>query len=188
LSASLSSYVPNTLSLLRLLLSPLVPLLVLRDKHPFALLLIALLALTDFLDGFLARKLRASTPLGKLLDPLADKAFTFFSLLSYTFISDISLSPSLFFSLLFRDVFLIVGGYALKKRGITPEPSLLGKLTTLTVSLALITVALANALNLYTLRPLIFLFETLGTAFAVISFFHYAWKGTREYLKINRVK
>ena len=52
--------------------------------HVVALITFSVAAATDWLDGYLARKLGMVTPLGKLLDPLADKilvcaAFVYFS-------------------------------------------------------------------------------------------------------------
>lgn len=44
-----------------------------ENKNYLALLIILLMALTDFLDGFLARLLNQQSPLGQYLDPVADK-------------------------------------------------------------------------------------------------------------------
>lgn len=68
--------IPNSLTLLRILL---IPVFVLVFYLPFqwsylgtaAIFLIA--AVTDWFDGFLARKLNQSTPFGAFLDPVADK-------------------------------------------------------------------------------------------------------------------
>ncbi|MBI3769512.1 MAG: CDP-diacylglycerol--glycerol-3-phosphate 3-phosphatidyltransferase [Deltaproteobacteria bacterium] len=67
---------PNVLTLFRVALVP-VLVYVLRDPGPLAGLLAALLfflaSLTDYFDGYLARKYGIVTTLGKFLDPLADK-------------------------------------------------------------------------------------------------------------------
>lgn len=44
-------------------------------------------ALTDWLDGWLARRFGAVTPLGALLDPIADKVLTGAYLVAYTFLA-----------------------------------------------------------------------------------------------------
>lgn len=71
--------VPNTLSLIRVLLVPLfvVALIFMRDIPVWAYvvptLIYALTALTDMLDGMIARKCNLVTDFGKFIDPLADK-------------------------------------------------------------------------------------------------------------------
>ncbi len=68
---------PNKLSFLRILLVPLIYVFYLLPIDPYgkfiAVGLFILAALTDQLDGHLARKNNQVTDLGKLLDPLADK-------------------------------------------------------------------------------------------------------------------
>jgi CDP-diacylglycerol--glycerol-3-phosphate 3-phosphatidyltransferase len=68
--------IPNALTLLRILL---VPVLVLVFYLPFnghllvAAAIFALAAITDWFDGYLARRLGQMTPFGAFLDPVADK-------------------------------------------------------------------------------------------------------------------
>ncbi len=67
----------NRVTFLRLLLLPVPVVLLYRESLPArlaALVLFVLLGLTDALDGVLARR-HGSTPLGELLDPVADKIF-----------------------------------------------------------------------------------------------------------------
>ncbi len=68
---------PNKITLIRLLLLPLIIFFYLADFIPFARLVSAVLfivaCLTDFLDGYLARKNNQVTTLGKFFDTIADK-------------------------------------------------------------------------------------------------------------------
>ena len=64
---------PNGLTFLRLILTPMIVLLLLRGAFSWALLLFLLAGITDGLDGFLARSLREPTEFGRVLDPVADK-------------------------------------------------------------------------------------------------------------------
>ncbi len=71
--------VPNTLTLLRILMAPILVVVLLtkfEGKEFVGLGLFLLAALTDFLDGFIARRWGLVTKLGKLLDPAADKILT----------------------------------------------------------------------------------------------------------------
>jgi CDP-diacylglycerol--glycerol-3-phosphate 3-phosphatidyltransferase len=68
--------VPNLLTLLRLLLVPIVVVLYylpIELAHVLATVLFALAAVTDWLDGYLARNLKQMTKFGAFLDPVADK-------------------------------------------------------------------------------------------------------------------
>jgi len=96
---------PNLVSLTRLLLSPLMLFL----EFPQVIALFILLALTDALDGFLARRLKQETELGKVLDPLADKTLLVVALYVLTYRFQM-IEPALLFSLLFRDLFILLGG------------------------------------------------------------------------------
>lgn len=68
--------IPNRLSLLRLILVPVMLVCFLVDfpYHIFVTLGIFIIAsITDFLDGYIARKYNMITDIGKFLDPIADK-------------------------------------------------------------------------------------------------------------------
>ena len=67
---------PNLLSALRLLGVPLFLWLVLGpEADGWALAVLALSGVTDFLDGYLARRLDQASPLGEILDPVADRLY-----------------------------------------------------------------------------------------------------------------
>jgi len=67
---------PNILTFLRILLIPLLVLvyyLPIESRYVLAAAIFALAAITDWFDGYLARKLNQSTAFGAFLDPVADK-------------------------------------------------------------------------------------------------------------------
>lgn len=72
-------HLPNLLTITRILLCPAVLVLLFSHRFITAFSLFLAAALTDMLDGFLARRLNAASLLGSFLDPIADK----FLLLSF---------------------------------------------------------------------------------------------------------
>ncbi|MDJ0665077.1 MAG: CDP-alcohol phosphatidyltransferase family protein [Acidimicrobiia bacterium] len=66
--------IPNLISLVRLALIPVfLWLLVGRDEPVWAGILLGVIGSTDWVDGYLARKLDQVSEIGKILDPLADR-------------------------------------------------------------------------------------------------------------------
>lgn len=125
--------IPNLLSLYRLTLSFILPLLWITKSSPtFIYILIISGVLSDTLDGNLARLLKQKTTLGKILDPIADKCFI--NMLFFLFFWERKISLSFLSVILLRDVFILLGGLYLIKRGFKVEqlsPSLLGKTSTI---------------------------------------------------------
>ena len=76
--------IPNILTILRLIAAPGVAILFLYFQRPvadwFALVLFITAALTDFLDGYLARLWKQESKFGAMLDPIADKAMVIIAL------------------------------------------------------------------------------------------------------------
>lgn len=75
--------VPNFLTMLRISLIPIFVLvfyLPFNGHHLVSAIIFAVAALTDWLDGYLARKLKQVSPLGEFLDPVADKLIVAVSL------------------------------------------------------------------------------------------------------------
>ena len=80
--------IPNTLTTLRLLAAPGVPIMFLYFHRPiadwFALTLFVSAAITDYFDGYLARLWKQESKFGTMLDPIADKAMVVIALLILT--------------------------------------------------------------------------------------------------------
>jgi len=153
-------HLPNLLTLLRLLLVPPVAWLILSGTYGAALLLFVLAAVSDALDGFLARRFGWSSRLGALLDPLADKLLL---VVSCVCLSLAGLIPGwLALLVLARDLLIVAGSFCYRWRvgSLEIRPSRLGKLSTFLqsalVSVALLQAALLPAFSVV-LKPLIVL-------------------------------
>lgn len=103
--------IPNILTVIRLLAAPGVAVMFLYFNRPwadwFALILFVTAALTDWIDGRLARAWNQETKLGAMLDPIADKAMVVIALIVITGFSGMDpwiLLPATV--ILFREVFV----------------------------------------------------------------------------------
>ncbi len=130
------SHPANLLSLLRLAMAIPVTWIV---AHPDAgldwllLTLVIAAAITDWADGFLSRKLGQVSDLGRVLDPLADKAIIVAGILTAVFYRGF---PALVVLLqAYRDVMIVIGGTVIARRtGTIISASIWGKLNTFLIS------------------------------------------------------
>ena len=81
--------VPNLLTVFRILASLIFTFLIFKNDIGGAFLLFAFASISDFLDGYLARKWNVVSDLGKILDPIADKVLMFCSYCIFAYDSSI---------------------------------------------------------------------------------------------------
>ncbi len=65
--------IPNTITLFRVILVPVIICFILKEKYGTALTLFLVAGISDAADGFIARRFNMRSELGAVLDPLADK-------------------------------------------------------------------------------------------------------------------
>jgi cardiolipin synthase len=167
--------IPNSLTILRILLIPVYIGLLVYGRFNEALVVLLVAGLTDALDGTIARAANQRTRLGAILDPLADKL-----LLTSGFItlSTIHLIPSwVTIVVVSRDVMLLLGTVVahFTESSIDIAPTFLGKGTTLLqLSYVVLIIFLSShEMDLALLNPLLF-----GViAFTLCSGFHYLYRG-----------
>jgi len=88
---------PNILTFGRIALIPVIVALFFWPSETarwLALLLFVLAAVTDFIDGWLARRFRAASPLGRLFDPIADKLLVGAVIVALVWTGDAPVIPS----------------------------------------------------------------------------------------------
>jgi cardiolipin synthase (CMP-forming) len=172
--------VPNQITLLRLGFLPFFLILVFYEQYRWSLAVLVFVALTDAIDGFLARRLRQKSALGAYLDPIADKL-----LLSSSFVvlaMGKKIAWWLTIMVLSRDVLLlVVAAVIIIVQGYRPfPPSLLGKATTL-FEITLVCFVIFAAAYPNERAPLIIEYLAyLVAAFVVVSGFHYAFVVARR--------
>ncbi|KAB0803833.1 hypothetical protein PPYR_00803 [Photinus pyralis] len=118
--------IPNFLCVSRILLSPYLGLLIVQAEFHFALALLGVAAVTDLLDGWIARTWASqSSIMGSFLDPMADKVLiaTLFLSLTYADLIPVSLTGLI----LLRDVLLVAAALALRYKSLS-SPRTMGKL------------------------------------------------------------
>ena len=129
--------IPNYITFFRILLIPVYLYFFIQGDIFAAALFFAFSAVTDFLDGFVARKFDLKSKSGKLLDPLADK-LTIISILLVLIYLDI-IPKLLSFIILARELFILSSGIITYIFGLNfINPSFIGKF-----SIALLYLAIA---------------------------------------------
>lgn len=129
--------IPNYITILRILLIPFYLYFFTQGNIILAAVLFAISGLTDFLDGYIARKYNLSSKLGKLLDPLADKLTIVSILLVLIYLGLIPRIIS--YIILARELFILLSGTITYFFGLNfVNPSFIGKL-----SVALLYIAIA---------------------------------------------
>lgn len=154
----------NKLTLIRIILVP-VFMFVLLIKMPYGEFISAgifiLAAITDGLDGYVARKRNQVTKLGKLMDPLADKLLVTAALVSLVEMR--ALAAWVAFIIIGRE-FLVTGIRAVAAgEGIIISASKLGKYKTVTQIVAIV----ATMINNYPFALINFPFQSIAMVIAV---------------------
>lgn len=120
--------IPNALSLLRICLIPSIAYFLYAANYNIALALFLLIALSDALDGIVARKLNQVSSLGKMLDPLADKILVIIVLLVLV---DLKMAPLLaVMIIIIRDLTISLYRGIAASKSVVVAANLLGKAKT----------------------------------------------------------
>lgn len=176
--------VPNVLSFARLALVPVFLVFVILSEDALALGVLVISSITDFLDGYLARRFNQISRLGQLLDPAADRLYIFAALIGLA--ARQVLPWWLVAVIVGRDVMLGVLGVVLANHGFGPLPvHHLGKVATFCLFFALPLLMLGEAFPLVAPYSL-----PLGWSFALWGAFLYWWAGIiyiRETARVVRI-
>lgn len=175
---------PNLLTIFRMALIPVFVSLLFYQKFLLALGVFLAAGITDGLDGLLARRFHQQSPLGRILDPIADKMMlvTSFVVLSMRGVFPTPLPKHLpipfwvTITVISRDVFILVGAAAINMvSGFRAfRPSFLGKLSTVVQIVAVATVILAAQIRVGTGYYLPTVYTTVF-ALTLLSGIHYVF-------------
>lgn len=171
---------PNWITLGRLVLAPVIAWALLSGHFDWAVWCFIAAAVSDWLDGFLARRWRLITRLGTVLDPIADKFTTLCTLVPLAWTTHLPLEVVLI--LIGRDVIILAAAVSASKATGVMEfpPSRLGKLHTfmLFALIALLLFQAAGWTHFGRLFPWVFIAPVLT---AVASCVHYVWSFSRQH-------
>lgn len=133
----------NGMSLMRLLMAVPMAMVLYQGPtyRPMAVAIGIAAAVTDMLDGHLARRLRQESELGKVLDPLADKVFVAATVVTLVLRGELALWFAA--TVLARDVAILIAGMVVKSRtGLVLPSNVAGKVAVIVLSILLLLVVL----------------------------------------------
>ena len=177
---------PNTLTLARIFLVPLLVVVLLTrfeaqlilgvPKEVIGAAIFGLAAFTDWLDGYLARRRQQVTALGQLMDPLADKLLITAALISLV---QMGLAPAwMVMVILGRELGVTVLRSLVHARGVVIPASPLGKVKMVAQVVAILLLMLSNQVWLFLVPGLIALWVVLAAAL---------WSAADYYRRYNRL-
>lgn len=192
---------PNRLTIARILLIGPFVVALLNLQEPgwenfarrSAVVIFFVMALTDGLDGYLARRLRQETLAGRFLDPVADKLLVLFSvvLLAHegTTVPQAQLPPSVAVIAVGKDIIVVVGFFIvyLTTSRIFIQPNRIGKATTLVQLAMVIAILISPDLPgwLEILPRILWWLASVLAILTIVSYFQIARRFIDQYEAMN---
>lgn len=178
--------IPNMLSMLRLLLIPVYVIIYLnateRSHYYLSAGILAVSCLTDMVDGKIARHFNMISNLGKILDPVADKATQFTLIVCLAMRYPILTYLVLLFVV--KEGFqLVAGGCALKKGMMLDGALLAGKICTTVLFLSLILLVMLPTIPYETVVAV----TAVDSVFMLFSFVQYIFAYFGKHKKIHDI-
>ena len=163
----------NQITILRLAFIPFFAILVVDERYRAALAVLTIAALSDVIDGIVARLLHQESPLGVALDPIADKLLMTTAYLTLAFRE--ALPWWLTIVVISRDVAIIITALLISLvAGYRPfRPSALGKASTVVQVLTVFAAVSFQAHVPFVQRGLVRTFVYLAAALTLASGIHY---------------
>lgn len=129
--------IPNALSVMRVIMILPFSYALIYDDMTGVVLIMAAILLSDYFDGYLARKWDATSDLGKILDPLADKICVATVGIILVFLRGFPLSLAI--AMILRDILIVIAGLMLiRKDTRIPVSNNLGRVTVSSFALCMI--------------------------------------------------
>ena len=172
-------WVPNSFTILRLVLAPFVIRAILERQPGWAVALFAAAAVTDILDGAAARSYGLVSRSGAYLDPIADKVLLSGVYLALAWTDSV---PWWLVGVIFaRDLYILLGAAAMLR--FTPlrkfPPSVWGKASTFVQILTAVAWMARNLLEVPVLEALSSAMVWPCAALTIGSGLHYTWRGVQ---------
>ena len=169
--------IPNILTIIRILLTPLFVILLQRGQFSQALIVFTIAGLTDCLDGLIARCFNQRTALGAFLDPIADKLLL---VTAYVALAVLTVIPAwVAVVVIARDIIIILGiaVLTLTEKKYEIKPTIVSKFTT-TAQIITVLISLLDPGRIqfaYLHAPILWLTVCL----TIFSGLHYVYWGMR---------
>ena len=159
--------IPNILTIIRFIFTSVV-----NNDYLVALIIFTISAITDILDGYIARKYNYITDLGKLIDPLADKLTQVSLLLS---LSILKILPWWIFAIVFikECVMVISASLLYKRKDVVVYSKWYGKLATVLFYLAIVVSLIVNQFHVqmpFRIDLYLYYLAILSTIFSLIMY------------------
>ncbi|MEE0965414.1 MAG: CDP-diacylglycerol--glycerol-3-phosphate 3-phosphatidyltransferase [Bacilli bacterium] len=190
---------PNKLTITRLVLVPILVIVYLFPYDQFninlltlnvlstkltivdvlSFLIFCIASITDYLDGYLARKNNLVTTFGKFIDPIADKLIVNTSILLLASINEISIIVPII--MISRDIIVDAIRLVASQKNVVLAASMLGKAKTMTQMIAICILLLKNVIFAYFGIPMDQIMIWIATAISLISGIDYFMKN-KDYI------
>ena len=164
--------IPNILTIIRFILIPFIFMSVIFHHYLIGLVIFTISAITDILDGYIARKYNYITNIGKLIDPLADKLTQIFLLLA---LSILNILPWWILAIVFvkECVMVISASFLYKRKDVVVYIKWYGKMATTLFYLAIIFSLIINQFNItlpFRIDLYLYYLAILATIFSLIMY------------------